>query len=81
MPLTSVRIEGSETLGGSFGTPIGYHYKIRGCEHARDPRYGSDLAVVPYGRGRLIISTYRIDGNLGKDPVADRLLWNMLRGI
>ncbi|MBN1293686.1 MAG: hypothetical protein JXB48_17730 [Candidatus Latescibacteria bacterium] len=79
MPLTSVRIEGAVTIGGSFGTPIGYHFKIRGCEHARDPRYGTDLAIVPYGKGRLIISTYRIAENLGKDPVADRLLWNMLK--
>ena len=81
MPLTSVRIDSAETLGGSFGTPIGYHFKIRGCEHARDPRYGSDLAIVPYGKGRLIISTYRIAENLGKDPVADRLLWNMLKEL
>ena len=79
MPLTSVRIENAETIGGSFGTPIGYHFKIRGCEHARDPRYGTDLAIVPYGKGRLIISTYRIAENLGEDPVADRLLWNMLK--
>ena len=81
MPLTSVRIDGAETIGGSFGTPIGYHFKIRGCEHALDPRYGSDLAVVPYGKGRLIISTYRIADNLGVDPVADKLLSNMLRGF
>ncbi|MCE5249921.1 hypothetical protein LLG96_06845 [bacterium] len=81
MPLTSVRIDGMKTLGGSFGTPIGYHFRIRGCEHARDPRYGADLAVVPYGRGRFVISTYRIAENLGSDPAADRLLWNLLRGV
>ena len=81
MPLTSVRIENARTLGGSFGTPIGYHFKIRGCRQGLDLRYGADLAVIPYYRGRIIISTYRIVENLGLDPVADRLMWNLLRGV
>ncbi len=81
MPLTSLRIEGAETLGGAFGSPAGYHFKIKGCEHARDARYGADLCVVPYGKGRLIFSTYRLEHNLGQDPVADKLLWNMLGAV
>jgi beta-galactosidase len=81
MPFASLRIEGAETLGGGFGTPVGYHFKIKGCEHARDPRFGSDLCSVQYGKGKLIFSTYRLEENLGKDPVADRLLWNMLKGL
>ncbi|MHB9028693.1 MAG: glycoside hydrolase family 2 protein, partial [Candidatus Latescibacterota bacterium] len=54
MPLTSLRIKGAKTLGGAFGTPAGYHFKIRGCERALDLRAGADLCVVPYGKGRLI---------------------------
>jgi hypothetical protein len=78
MPLTSLRIKEAQTLGGAFGTPVGYHFKIRGCERSLDLRAGADLCVVPYGKGRLIFSTYRLENNLGKDPVADKLLWNLL---
>jgi hypothetical protein len=35
--------------------------------------------MVQYEKGKLIFSTYQLEQNLGKDPVADRLLWNMLR--
>ncbi len=70
MPLTSLRIPGAKTLGGTFGTPVGYHYKIRGCERALDLRAGADLCVMPYGSGRLIFSTYRLENTLGRDPVA-----------
>ncbi|MDP2983689.1 MAG: glycoside hydrolase family 2 TIM barrel-domain containing protein [Candidatus Latescibacter sp.] len=81
MPFSSLRIEGAETLGGVFGTPVGYHFKIKGCEHARDPRFGADLCIVQYEKGKLIFSTYQLEQNLGKDPVADRILWNMLREL
>jgi beta-galactosidase len=81
MPFASLRIDGAETLGGVFGTPIGYHYNIKGCEQARNPRFGSDLCRVNYGKGKLIFSTYRLENNLGEDPVADRLLWNMLKSL
>ncbi|MFA6472329.1 MAG: hypothetical protein WCU00_09845, partial [Candidatus Latescibacterota bacterium] len=81
MPLASLKIEGAETLGGVFGTPIGYHFNIKGCEKARNPRFGADLCTVKYGKGKLVFSTYRLENNLGVDPVADRLLWNMLRTL
>ena len=41
--------------------------------------WGADLAVVPHGQGRLILSTLRLLPNLGTDPVADRILFNMIR--
>lgn len=41
--------------------------------------WGSDLALVPYGKGRGVISQLRIAKNLGKDPVADKLLYNLIR--
>ena len=40
---------------------------------------GADVAVVPHGKGRLILSQLRLLENLGKDPVADRLFYNMIR--
>ncbi len=40
---------------------------------------GADLVIVPHGKGRLILSAFRLLENLGKDPVADRLLHNLIR--
>ena len=45
----------------------------------RNVWWGSDLVIVPYGRGRMLLSTLRIAENLGKDPVADKLFYNILR--
>jgi len=39
---------------------------------------GAHVVVYRYGRGRLILSTLRLLDSLG-EPVADRLLWNMVR--
>ncbi|MFY0651628.1 MAG: beta galactosidase jelly roll domain-containing protein [Cyclobacteriaceae bacterium] len=41
--------------------------------------WGSDLAIAPLGKGRVIISQFRLIENLGKDPVADKMLFNMIR--
>jgi hypothetical protein len=40
--------------------------------------WGADLAVVPHGKGRSLISQLRIVDNLGKDPVADKILFNIV---
>ncbi|MEM7380824.1 MAG: hypothetical protein AAF361_06440 [Bacteroidota bacterium] len=40
--------------------------------------WGSDLAIIPSGRGRYVISQLRLLENLGKDPVADKILLNMI---
>ena len=40
--------------------------------------WGADLAVVPHGRGRSIVSQLRIIENLGKDPVADKIFYNLI---
>jgi hypothetical protein len=45
----------------------------------RNVWWGSDLVVVPYGSGRLLLSTLRITENLGQDPVAEKLFYNMVR--
>jgi hypothetical protein len=41
--------------------------------------HGTDMAVVPYGEGKMILSTLRIVENLGKDPVADKRLFNLIK--
>ena len=40
--------------------------------------WGSDLVILPLGKGRIIVSQLRLLDNLGKDPVADKLLSNIL---
>ena len=40
--------------------------------------WGSDMAIVPFGKGRYLISQLRLVENLGKDPVADKILINMI---
>lgn len=49
------------------------HYKGTG-----DVWVGSDLSEVDFGKGKLILSTMQIVPNLGKDPVADKLMLNLL---
>ncbi len=41
--------------------------------------WGADLAMMPHGEGGIIVSELRLIPNLGKDPVADRLLFNLIR--
>ena len=36
------------------------------------------MAIVQKGQGRLIVSQLRIVENLGRDPVADKLLRNLI---
>ncbi len=44
----------------------------------KPPPMWLDLAVAPYGRGRCILSQLRLVENLGKDPVADKILRNLV---
>ncbi|MDP6039513.1 MAG: hypothetical protein QGG64_13260, partial [Candidatus Latescibacteria bacterium] len=43
--------------------------------------HGADLIEMSHGKGKYILCTHRIVENLGKDPVADRLLSNMLNTL
>jgi beta-galactosidase len=40
--------------------------------------YGMDMGVVPHGEGRYILNTLRLLENLGTDPVADKILFNLI---
>jgi hypothetical protein len=40
--------------------------------------WGTDLGVVQHGEGRLILSALRLLDNLGQDPVADKILFNLI---
>lgn len=41
--------------------------------------WGVDVAEVPIGLGRCIVSQLRILPQLGKDPVADKIFYNLIR--
>lgn len=43
-----------------------------------DTWWGADMAIVPLGKGRSIVSQLRLVENLGKDPVADKILYNLM---
>jgi beta-galactosidase len=43
-----------------------------------DVWWGSDLVIAPVGKGHCIASQFRLVENLGKDPVADRMLYNLI---
>jgi len=43
--------------------------------------WGSDLLIVPYGQGRCLVSQLSLVQNLGKDPVADKILANMIQFV
>ena len=71
---------GGETIVGAIGfdwfpdmDKMRRHYYGPG-----DTWWGADLAIVPHGKGRLILSQLRLVENLGKDPVADRILYNII---
>jgi hypothetical protein len=44
-----------------------------------DAWWGSDVAIIPYGKGKIIMSQLRLLENLTKDPVADKILANIIR--
>ena len=83
-PLTLIGT-GGELIVGSVSH--GWHKGKKGSAiykdnmHYQGPSaawYGMDLGVVPHGRGRYVLSVLRIVENLGKDPVADRILFNLI---
>jgi hypothetical protein len=41
--------------------------------------WGSDVVIIPYGNGKVIVSQLRLEDNLTRDPVADKILANILR--
>jgi hypothetical protein len=79
-PITLQKVEG-ETIVGAIGFDWFPEFD-RSKRHYYGPGatwWGADLAAVPCGKGRCIVSQLRIVENLGRDPVADKLLFNLIR--
>jgi len=50
------------------------------CYKGPEPAfYGMDMGVVPHGKGRYVLNTLRLIENLGSDPVADKIMLNLIR--
>jgi hypothetical protein len=71
-PYSIINLPG-QAIAGSMSWDV-----IRDYRGPTEWWHGTDLAVVPHGKGRMILSTLRIVGNLGEDPVADKILFNLI---
>jgi len=77
----------NQTLVGANVPPIVGSLSIKIDNHSIDRNYlglnevwwGADLAAVPHGKGQMLLSTLRLKENLKTDPVAEKLLYNMIR--
>ena len=69
-----------ETIAGAVGFDFAPDFELskRHYYGPGDTWWGSDVAIVPVGSGRCILSQLRLVDNLGKDPVADKILFNMI---
>jgi len=72
---------GGQTVVGAIGFDWfpDYDRSKRHYYGPGDTWWGADLAIVPLGKGRCIASQLRLVENLGKDPVADKILHNLIR--
>ena len=71
---------GGETVAGTIGVDWYPDYDLskRHYHGPGDTWWGSDLAIAPIGQGRCIVSQLRLVDNLGSDPVADKILGNLM---
>ena len=71
---------GGETIAGAVGFDWFPDYDLskRHYYGPGDTWWGADMAIVPLGEGRCIVSQLRLVENLGKDPVADKILLNLI---
>jgi beta-galactosidase len=71
---------GGELIVGSVS--YGFHAQPdtdKQCYKGPEPAfYGMDMGVVPHGKGRYVLNTLRLLENLGTDPVADKILFNLI---
>ena len=71
---------GGKPIAGAIGFDFAPDFELRKRHYygPGDTWWGSDVAVVPVGRGRCILSQLRLVENLGTDPVADKILYNLI---
>ena len=69
-----------ETIAGAIGFDWFPDYDLskRHYYGPGDTWWGSDMAIAPLDNGRCIVSQLRLVDNLGSDPVADKILLNLI---
>ncbi|MBK1875473.1 glycoside hydrolase family 2 protein [Pelagicoccus mobilis] len=77
-PKTTLRDLGGESVASSIGYEWFSHEDDLQYSGPGESWWGADLAIVPFGKGRCVISELRIVENLGKDPVADMIFFNLV---
>ena len=72
-----------ETIAGAIGFDFAPDFELskRHYYGPGDTWWGSDVAIAPVGSGRCILSQLRLVENLGKDPVADKILYNLIEFV
>ena len=82
-PQHSLMDVSGETFAGTIGIDWFPDYDLdrRHYYGPGDVWWGSDMAVASVGKGRCILSQFRLVENLGTDPVADKILFNLIRWI
>jgi beta-galactosidase len=69
-----------QTIAGSIGFDWFPDYDLskRHYYGPGDTWWGGDLVITPLGQGRCVLSQLRLLDNLGQDPVADKILFNLM---
>jgi beta-galactosidase len=70
----------AEPIAGAIGFDFSPDFELskRHYYGPGDTWWGSDMAIAPVGSGRCILSQLRLVDNLGTDPVADKILFNLI---
>jgi len=70
----------AEPIAGAIGFDFSPDFELskRHYYGPGDTWWGSDVAEVAVGKGQCILSQLRLVDNLGTDPVADKILLNMI---
>ena len=72
-----------QTIVGAVGFDFAPDFELskRHYYGPGDTWWGSDMAVLSCGKGRCVLSQLRLVENLDKDPVADKILFNLIKWI
>jgi hypothetical protein len=70
----------AKPIAGAIGFDFSPDFELRQRHYygPGDTWWGTDMAIVLVGNGRCILSQLRLLDHLGQDPVADRILYNLI---
>jgi hypothetical protein len=82
-PVITLKDFPGEVIAGSIGFDWfpDYDKSKRHYYGPGDTWWGADVGIAKVGKGLCVASQLRLVDNLGKDPVADRILFNMIRWV